>query len=142
MCYKPLSSCHWEHSTGTAPVGNEFQLSRPNTSPPNSKMHLRWHRESIPPPCAAQQRWQSGKGTGGTSTAEDATAEGSKQQTQQPDKAILHLNILVLPLQVDFGSRKTPAGLQVHISKLPKQQLMSKSPFWGKALGKVLLLEI
>lgn len=70
------------------------------------------------------------------STAEDATAEGSKKQTQQPDKAILHLNILVLPLQVDFGSTKTPVGLQVHISKLPEQQLISKSPFLGKGFGR------
>lgn len=62
VCYKLLPSSHWEHSTGVAPVGNELQLSTPSTSPPSPKMHLGWHRNSIHPACAAQQRPQRGKG--------------------------------------------------------------------------------
>lgn len=73
------------------------------------------------------------------STTEDAATEGSKHQTQQPDKAILHLNILVLPLQVDFGSMKTPVGLQVHISKLPSSSVSPKA-LLGERLLEVFCL--
>lgn len=118
-------------------MGNEVQLGRANTSLPTPKMHLSWHGRSIALPGQLSRDGRVGRAHGGfLARTENATTEGFKHQAQQPDKAILHLNVLVLPLQVDFGLTETAAGLRAHISKLPSSNLYLQKLCLGKGFWR------
>lgn len=139
VCYKHLSSSHWEHSTGTAPVGNELQLSRPSTSPPTPKMHLSWPGRASTLPVQLSR-------DGRVLRAHEALPSTTENATEAPSPRLSSLakhilNILVLPLRMDFGSTKTLVGPQVLISKLSSSDLSPKA-FAGERFLEVFCLRI